>query len=211
VSQAIARISEQVDLSTRITQEAVQRATATDETVAGLAKATDRIGQVLSLIQDIAEQTNLLALNTTIEAARAGDAGKGFAVVASEVKSLAGQTAKATETIAGEISSIQAESQGAVEAIRGIGEAVARIDEVARTITEAVGEQEVTARELGAEVTAMAHSADQAASGVTQVANEAQAGSEAATNVLDASRSLASEADGLQREITQFCDRVRAG
>ncbi|SDF76760.1 methyl-accepting chemotaxis protein [Thalassobaculum litoreum] len=211
VSQSIARITDQVSLSSRITGEAVQRAADTDRTVAGLAQATDRIGEVLTLIQDIAEQTNLLALNATIEAARAGDAGKGFAVVASEVKNLAGQTAKATETIAGEISSIQAESRGAVEAIRGIGETVGRIDEVARTIADAVGEQEATARELGDEVAAMSQSATQAASGVTEMADQARDGSKAASDVLSASQDLAVNADTLQREITEFCARVRAG
>ena len=211
VSESISRITDQVSLSGRITGEAVQRAADTDRTVAGLAQATDRIGEVLTLIQAIAEQTNLLALNATIEAARAGDAGKGFAVVASEVKSLAGQTAKATETIAGEIASIQAESRGAVDAIRGIGETVGRIDEVARTIADAVSEQEANARELGEEVAAMSQSASQAASGVTEMAEEARDGNQAASDVLNASRDLAANADTLQREISDFCARVRAG
>jgi methyl-accepting chemotaxis protein len=46
--------------------------------VEGLLKATQKIGEVMGLIQNIAEQTNLLALNATIEAVRAAEAGKGF-------------------------------------------------------------------------------------------------------------------------------------
>ena len=64
-------------------------ALAEQRAAAGLADAAEKIGDVVTLIQDIASQTNLLALNATIEAARAGDAGKGFAVVANEVKNLA--------------------------------------------------------------------------------------------------------------------------
>ncbi len=210
VSAAIAKISEQVTLSGQITREAVDKATRTDQTVAGLAQATDRIGEVLGLIQAIAEQTNLLALNATIEAARAGDAGKGFAVVASEVKSLANQTAQATEKISGEIESIQTESRGAVEAIREIDEAVSRIDEVSRTIAEAVSEQEGTARELSHEVTTMSQSADRSAESVSAVAEEAQTSVRSAEDVLSASRDLAGNAEGLNREVAEFCDRIRA-
>ena len=114
MTDAIREIADHVDRAGRITRNAVDHVQRTDGTVNGLAEAAQRIGHVLTLIQDIAEQTNLLALNATIEAARAGEAGKGFAVVANEVKSLANQTAQATSRISNEIDAIQAETQGAV-------------------------------------------------------------------------------------------------
>ena len=141
LSQSIVEINRRVQDSNSVAADAVKQANATDQRMAELAAAGDRIGDVVKLITSIAEQTNLLALNATIEAARAGDAGRGFAVVAQEVKNLAGQTAKATDEISSHIVNMQRATGESVEAIKAIGLTIERISEITTAISSAVQQQ----------------------------------------------------------------------
>ena len=152
LTASINSIAQQVTRSAEIATKAAEEARRTNAVVEGLAAGTQKIGEVVTLIQNIASQTNLLALNATIEAARAGEHGRGFAVVASEVKALANQTAKATEEISAQMQDIQTATGEAVSAIQAIGGTIAEIDEISNEIAAAVDQQGAATREIAGNV-----------------------------------------------------------
>jgi methyl-accepting chemotaxis protein len=76
-----------------------------------LGESSQKISQVVTLIEEIALKTNLLAINASVEASRAGEQGRGFTVVAEQVGALAEQSAVATREIAQIVAAIQSETQ----------------------------------------------------------------------------------------------------
>jgi len=120
--------------------------------------SSQKIEDIVGMIDEIAFQTNLLALNAAVEAARAGDAGKGFAVVAQEVRNLAQRSAQASKEIKGLIAESSSQVRNGAELVKGAG----------RTLEEILGSVKRVA-DIVAEIAAA--SAEQA-SGIDQV-NEA--------------------------------------
>ena len=107
-------------------------------TMQDIARASQRITDIIGVIDGIAFQTNLLALNAAVEAARAGDHGRGFAVVAGEVRALAQRSAGAAREIKSligdSVSRVDSGSQRAQEAGDAMRDIVAQVQQVSQLI-----------------------------------------------------------------------------
>lgn len=181
------------------------------ETVSALAKESESIGGVLSVIQGIAEQTNLLALNAAIEAARAGEQGRGFAVVADEVRALASRTHSATEEISEIIVTLQGRTKGIVSLMEECRQdGILSRDEA--TITGTVLDQILLNVE---EISAMAGSVSTAIEQQTIAANEISKNVDTIREITEdtsasvalnskASQDIAGQAESLNRSISVF-------
>jgi len=210
LSSSVKEIGIRVSESNRIANAAVSEVDHANGKIQGLAEAAQKIGEVVSMINDIAAQTNLLALNATIEAARAGEAGKGFAVVASEVKSLATQTAKATEEIAGQVSGIQGVTGEAVTAIDGISEIIRQINEISNDITTSIQDQNSSTVEIAGNIQEAASGTREVTGSIGDVNSAAAETGNTASTVLNSATVLSDQASMLRGRIGEFLQTIKA-
>ncbi len=147
------------------------------ETMRGIHGASQRIADIIGVIDGIAFQTNILALNAAVEAARAGESGRGFAVVASEVRSLAGRSAEAAREIKSLINaSVDQVTQGSALAdeagatMQAVVDSIGKVCGVVQQISGASGQQSSGIAEVGAAIGGIDQATQQNATLVQQVA-----------------------------------------
>ena len=124
-------------------------------TMESINSSSNKIVDIISVIDGIAFQTNILALNAAVEAARAGEQGRGFAVVASEVRNLAQRSASAAKEIktliGASVEQVNAGSMLVAQAgstMNDIVDSVQRVSDIITEITAASSEQSVGIDEI---------------------------------------------------------------
>ena len=159
--------------------------------------SSQKINDIIGVIDGIAFQTNILALNAAVEAARAGEQGRGFAVVASEVRSLAQRSAGAAneikELISASVEKVESGSRLVRDAGATMDEIVAsvqRVSNIVAEITTAANEQSQGIGEVNKSVTQLDHMTQQNAALVEEAAA--------------AATSLEQQALGLQTSVSTF-------
>ncbi|EGO95316.1 PAS domain S-box protein [Acidiphilium multivorum] len=157
-------------------------ATVVEDTVAAMNRietSSNKITNIIGIIDEIAFQTNLLALNAGVEAARAGDAGRGFAVVATEVRALAQRSADAAREIKSLILAASGEVKAGVNLVDETGKALQRIGGEIGTLSRLMGDITASAREQAtglAEVNAAISEMDHVTQQNAAMAEQATAG-----------------------------------
>jgi methyl-accepting chemotaxis protein len=155
VGQTLAENSKNVESLTEASEHGRSAVQAVAQEIQEIAKDSEGLLEINSVMNKIASQTNLLSMNAAIEAAHAGESGRGFAVVADEIRKLAESSGQQSKTTAGMLKKIKASIDNITKSSEEVLARFGAIDTEVKTVSEhemnirhAMEEQEVGGQQI---------------------------------------------------------------
>ncbi|MCL2190984.1 MAG: methyl-accepting chemotaxis protein, partial [Treponema sp.] len=172
-----------------------------------IARESEGLLEINSVMENIASQTNLLSMNAAIEAAHAGESGRGFAVVADEIRKLAESSSEQSKVIGSVLKKIKESIDKISRSTENVLNKFEAIDRGVKTVAE----QEELVRNAMEEQSENGRRVMSASGQVGDITRQVKGGSQ---EMLEGSKEVIQESKNLEKvtqEITSGMNEMAAG
>jgi len=205
LEEGLRRIAEKTSDTNTMTGDSTQLIANATEAVFQLVEGSERIGEIIQVIESVSFRTNLLALNASVEAARAGAAGRGFAVVANEVRNLAEQTSESTRHVEATIADLRQNIRHAVTGMSEVDKISSSVSEASQMIATETHAQSSSSMQIA---NAMAYAAG-ATNRIHESVEEVTHIAEKSSNLADETARISEDLTGVASELEQLVRQFR--